>query len=247
MTKPRIGFFDFTGCEGCQLTVLNLEEKLLELLELVEIVEFREVMSEQCDQLDIAFVEGSICKSSEAERLRIIRDKATTLVALGACADTAGVNALSHFRDLKEMRREIYGGDHPPTMTDIPLPLSSFVKVDHRVPGCPIDGREFLEVLQALLLGRPPQLPSYSVCVECKLAELQCSFERDQVCLGPVTRAGCNALCLAAGDRCRGCRGLIDNPRSGPYYRILEDYGLTEEDILEEFRTFNVSGRGGRR
>jgi coenzyme F420-reducing hydrogenase gamma subunit len=247
MNKARIGFFDFTGCEGCQLTVLNLEEELLELLELVEIVEFREVMSGCCESLDIAFVEGSICTPTEEERLRTIRAQATTLVALGACADTAGVNALGHFRDLREMRREIYGGDHPPVTTDLPRPLSAIVAVDHRLPGCPIDGREFLAVLQALLLGRSPLLPSFSVCVECKLAEFPCAFEREQVCLGPVTRAGCNALCLAAGDRCRGCRGLIDNPRSGPYYRILEEYGLTEEEILEEFRTFNVPARGGER
>ncbi|BCR06569.1 cytochrome b [Desulfuromonas versatilis] len=242
--KPRIGFFDFTGCEGCQLTVLNLEEEFLELLELVEIVEFREVMSGAAESLDIAFVEGSICRPQEVERLKAIRARSKTLVALGACADTAGVNALGHFRDLQQMRREIYGGDAPQLLTEPPRPLQAWVQVDHRVPGCPIDGREFLAVLQALLMGRPPELPSYSLCVECKLAELPCTFERDQVCLGPVTRAGCKALCIEAGDRCRGCRGVIDNPRSDPYYRILEEHGLCAEDILQELRTFNVLGKG---
>ncbi len=242
--KPRIGFFDFTGCEGCQLTVLNLEDELLELLELVEIVEFREVSSESSEVLDIAFVEGSICRPDEAERLRAIRKKTTTLVALGACADTAGVNALCHFRDLKELRQEVYGGEFPQMMTEPPRALAEVVAVDYRVPGCPIDGREFLSVLQALLVGRPPELPSYSLCVECKLAELPCTFEAGQVCLGPVTRAGCKALCIEAGDRCRGCRGLIDNPRSDPYHRILEEQGLSVEEILQEFRTFNVEGRG---
>jgi len=95
-------------------------------------------------------------------------------------------------------------------------------------------------------MGRPPELPSFSVCVECKLAELPCTFEQQRVCLGPVTRAGCNALCIQGGDRCRGCRGLIDNPRSAPYYRILDEHGLSEEDILQEFRTFNIRGKGGR-
>jgi coenzyme F420-reducing hydrogenase gamma subunit len=244
--KTRIGFFDFTGCEGCQLTVLNLEEEFLELLELVDVVEFREVLSGQSDAIDIAFVEGSICRPDEAERLRSIREKSKTLVALGACADTAGVNALSWFRDIGELRREVYGSDAPHLLTEAPRPLEAVVAVDHRVPGCPIDGREFLSVLQALLMGRPPELPGYSLCVECKLAELPCTFEREQVCLGPVTRAGCRALCIAGGDRCRGCRGLIDNPRSGPYYRILEEHGLTAEDILQEFRTFNVQGKGGK-
>ncbi len=238
--KRRIGFFDFTGCEGCQLTVLNLEDCLLELLELVEIVEFREVMSGQGGELDIAFVEGSICRPEEVARLQAIRARSKTLVALGACADTAGVNALSHFRDLRQLQRAVYG-EHPPP-AGLPRPLSAVVQVDARVPGCPIDGKEFLAVLQALLMGKPPELPAYAVCVECKLAELPCTFDQGIVCLGPVTRAGCGALCLLGGDRCRGCRGLIDTPRSEPYGRILEEHGLSEEDILREFRTFNMSG-----
>jgi coenzyme F420-reducing hydrogenase gamma subunit len=244
--KPRVGFFDFTGCEGCQLTVLNLEEELLDLLELVEVVEFRAAMSGGGGPLDIAFVEGSISRPAEAERLRAIRERSRLLIALGACADTAGVNALVHCRDLDELRREVYGAQSPHLLTGPPQPLCAFVPVDGRLPGCPIDGREFLAVLQALIMGRPPELPSFSVCVECKLAELPCTFERRRVCLGPVTRAGCSALCLQGGDRCRGCRGLIDNPRSGPYWRILEEHGLTEEEILREFRTFNIKGRGGR-
>lgn len=244
--KVRVGFFDFTGCEGCQLTVLNLEDEFLELLELVDIVEFREISSAGGDLIDIAFVEGSICRQQDAERLRQIRNRSRLLVALGACADTAGVNALAHFQDLRQMCEEVYGAPAPQLTTFVPQPLSAFVPVDARVPGCPIDGREFLSVLQALLMGRPPELPSYSLCVECKLAELPCTFERGEVCLGPVTRAGCNALCIKGGDRCRGCRGLADNPRSGPYNAILEGYGLDVEAILREFRTFNVRGEAGK-
>lgn len=242
--KARVGFFDFTGCEGCQLTVLNLEEEFLELLELVDIVEFREISSQRGEILDIAFVEGSICRQQDAERLRLIRQRSRTLVALGACADTAGVNALAHFQDLKQMRLDVYGAEPEQVLTFVPQPLSAFVPVDARVPGCPIDGKEFLMVLQALLMGRPPELPSFSLCVECKLAEFPCTFERGEVCLGPVTRAGCNALCIRGGDRCRGCRGLAENPRSGPYRAILERHGLDVEDILKEFRTFNVRGEG---
>ena len=241
--KRRIGFFDFTGCEGCQLTVLNLEETLLDLLELVEIVEFREVMSGSGGELDIAFVEGSICRPDEVERLQAIRARTKTLVALGACADTAGVNALSHFRDLQQLQQAVYG-EHS-IAVGRPRPLSAVVTVDCRLPGCPIDGQEFLSVLKALLMGKPPELPAYAVCVECKLAELPCTFDQGIVCLGPVTRAGCGALCLLGGDRCRGCRGMIDNPRAEPYDRILLEHGLSEEDILREFRTFNISGEKG--
>lgn len=246
MSKPRVGFFDFTGCEGCQLTVLNLEEEFLELLELMEIVEFRELTSAQAPELDIAFVEGSICRPDEVQRLEAIRARSRTLIALGACADTAGVNALSYFAPPEELRGSVYGSDAPHLQTAHPKPLEVFVKVDGRVPGCPIDGQEFLAILQALLIGRSPELPGFAVCAECKLAELNCTFEKGIVCLGPVTRAGCRALCVAGGDRCRGCRGLVDQPRSGPYYSILEENGQTEEDILSEFRIFNLPGRGQR-
>ncbi|PLY04910.1 MAG: NADH:ubiquinone oxidoreductase [Desulfuromonas sp.] len=225
MNKRRIGFFDFTGCEGCQLTVLNLEEQLLELLELVDVVEFREVMSGTSDNLDIAFVEGSVRGEEEIERLQRIRQHARILVALGACADTAGINGLTRYCDGEK---------------EAPQPLQAHVKVDYRIPGCPIDGREFLEMLQGLLLDRHPELPVYSLCVECKLAELPCTFEDERLCLGPVVRAGCGAVCIAAGDRCRGCRGLVDNPRATPYNRVLEEHGVSAEQILAEFRVFNI-------
>ncbi|PLX94813.1 MAG: NADH:ubiquinone oxidoreductase [Desulfuromonas sp.] len=242
--KPRIGFFDFTGCEGCQLSVLNLESEFLELLELVEFVEFREVITGNGGALDIAFVEGSICRDDEVVRLRTIRERSRNLVALGACADTAGVNALATASSPEALRQKIYGCETPLLKTFPPSPLSDFVDVDARIPGCPIDGREFLAVLQALLMGRPPELPAYSLCVECKLAELPCTFEHGEICLGPVTRAGCDALCLRGGDRCRGCRGLIDAPRSAPYRKILEQNGLSVDEILREFRTFNVIDKG---
>lgn len=243
--KPRIGFFDFTGCEGCQLTILNLEEQWLELLELVELMEFREVMDGSGDgPLDIAFVEGSVCTEEQAMRLREIRRRSKVLVALGACADTAGVNALAAEAGPDALRRLVYGSDAAELRTTVPAPLRAVVPVDVRIPGCPIDGKEFLAVLQALLMGRPPELPGYALCVECKMAELPCTFDQGVVCLGPVTRAGCAAVCIQAGDRCRGCRGLIDAPRSGPYHRILEEHGLDAEAILSEFRTFNVRGRG---
>ncbi|GAB4259819.1 MAG: cytochrome b [Deferrisomatales bacterium] len=244
--KPRTGFFDFTGCEGCQLTVLNLEDELLELTELVEIAEFREVASGAGGELDLAFVEGSICSPQEEDRLRAIRARSRVLVALGACADTAGVNALSYADDLSALDAGVYGPGEPPRAAGYPRPLSAVVPVDHRIPGCPIDGREFLGVLQALVVGRIPELPPHPVCVECKLAELPCTFERGLLCLGPITRAGCRALCVEGGDRCRGCRGLVDNPREEPYFRILEEHGLTEEAILAELGVLHLSRRGGR-
>ncbi|NOY13949.1 MAG: NADH:ubiquinone oxidoreductase [Deltaproteobacteria bacterium] len=240
--KAKIGFFDFAGCEGCQLTVMNLEEELLQVLQLVEIVAFREVMggSATAARLDIAFVEGSICRPGDRERLLKIRRRSEILVALGSCADNGGVNALGSDRTPEVLCQQVYGANLPHLYTEPPQPLAAVVTVDYRIPGCPIDGREFLATLQALLLHQQPELPSFSVCVECKLAEYPCSFDDGQICLGPITRAGCRAICVEGGSYCRGCRGLIDSPRTSPYHRILEEHGLSVEEILDQYRTFNV-------
>jgi coenzyme F420-reducing hydrogenase gamma subunit len=244
--KPRIGFFDFAGCEGCQLTVMNLENELLQLLQLVQVVEFRELLSEQASRIDIAFVEGSICRPGDRKRLKQLRERSSVLVALGSCAVNGGVNALGSDRSAEVLRQQVYGSDLPHLYTEPPQPLAAVVKVDFRVPGCPIDGPEFLAILQALLLQQQPELPSFAVCVECKLAEYPCSFDRGQVCLGPITRAGCRAICIDGGAHCRGCRGLIDNPRTTPYHQILEQHGLTLEEILDQYRIFNIGEKGSR-
>ncbi len=244
--KAKIGLFDFAGCEGCQLTIMNLEEDLLQLLQLVEFVEFRELMSEHSEQIDIAFVEGSICRPGDRQRLQSIRERSRLLVALGSCADNGGVNALGSDRTAEVLRQQVYASDLPHLYTETPRPLSAVVQVDYRVPGCPIDGREFLAILQALLLQQHPELPSFAVCVECKLAEYPCSFDHGQVCLGPVTRAGCQAICIDGGGHCRGCRGLIENPRTSPYHRILEQHGLSIEAILDQYRTFNIGEQENR-
>ena len=238
--KPRVGFFDFTGCEGCQLTVLNLADSLLELLDLVEVVEFREVLTGGGADLDIAFIEGSICRADEVERLKQIRARTKTLVAMGACADLAGINTAHVGTNAEQLVRDVYGSDSAHLLAGPARPVSAIVPVDCRIPGCPIDGGEFFTVLQSLLLETLPELPNFAVCVECKLAELPCTFERGIVCLGPVVRAGCNAICVAGGDRCRGCRGLVDAPRESAYHRVLETYDRTVEDILEEYRIYNL-------
>lgn len=238
--KPRVGFFDFTGCEGCQLTILNLAERLLDVLDLVDVVEFREVQSGEGEMLDIAFVEGSICRPAERERLLEIRSRSKKLVTLGACADLAGINTVHQEYTDEDLVQSVYGCDSPHLRSGPAQPVSGIVPIDGRVPGCPVDGEEFLSILHAMLLDRPAELPSFPLCVECKLAELPCTFEQGVVCLGPIVRAGCDALCVAGGDRCRGCRGLVDNPRDGSYHRVLNAYELTIDEILDEYRTYNL-------
>jgi len=236
--KPKIAFFDFAGCEGCQLQVLDLEDEIPELIKLVEIVNFREASSERHDDDEIAFVEGSITTNHDIERVKGIRERAKILVAFGACACTGGINAIKNTMPLEEVRRYVYGEKWKCFDTIPTKPVSAVVAVDYELPGCPPNKREFLELVKCLLMGKPFRLPNYPVCVECKLKENLCVFEKGMVCLGPITRAGCEAACPSRGNYCMGCRGLVDNPNVDSHREVLEKYGLTVEQILREFRLF---------
>lgn len=207
--KPKIAFFDFAGCEGDQLQVANLEERLLDILGHVEVVNFREVATRFGDKYDIAFVEGSITRPADEERLKEIRSRASVLVALGACATIGGINCLKNFMAEDVYREEVYGPHARWYPTYAARPLKSVVKVDAEVPGCPIDVNEFARIVKEVLIGRAPFLPDWPVCVECKEAGNICRFEMGRMCLGIITRAGCGACCVTEGAHCWGCRGLV--------------------------------------
>jgi sulfhydrogenase subunit delta len=236
--KPKIAFFDFASCEGCQLQVVNLEAEMLDVVGAVDIVQFREAMTEKSDDYAIAFVEGSITREKDIPRLRGIRKQASILVAMGACATIGGVNGLKNFQPLDEVRRYVYGEKAPWYDTFPARPIDAFVPVDHYIHGCPIHKAEFLRVVQSLLLGKKPEIPSYPVCVECKRAGNVCVFELGLTCLGPVTRAGCGAWCPTYRDNCSGCRGLVPNPNVNSEKEVLGKYGLTVDQAVNQFRLF---------
>jgi len=237
--KPKIAFFDFASCEGCQLQIANLEDELLDVLNLVEVVNFREVMTEKADDYAIAFVEGAITRPHDEERLKAIRAQAAILVAYGACAHLGGVNCMKNYFDQDKVRAAVYGDKAGWFDTYPARPLSAVVKVDAVIPGCPVDKKEVVRTIKALLMGKTPRLPEYPVCVECKLAENVCVFEKGLTCLGPVTVAGCGALCPSFGNKCIGCRGLVANPNVNAHKQILQERGLTVEQMLNSFRMFD--------
>ncbi len=243
--KIRVAFFDFASCEGCQLQVIDLEESILDLVEIVDVVSFREAMKEHSDDYDIAFIEGSIVRPMDEERLKYIRSRARILVALGACACIGGVNALRNQFSAKDVKKMVYGDADDADIKGNPyfdlLPLKAVdevVKVDYYIHGCPIDKREFGRMITALALGKEPEIPNYPVCVECKKNGNVCVFEEGKFCLGPVTRAGCDARCPSNGSGCEGCRGLLDDPNIDSELEVLQKYGLTLEDALDKFRIF---------
>lgn len=237
-TKPRIAFFDFAGCEGCQLTVIDSLQTYPELLEAVDIVQFREAMSEKDDDFTIAFVEGSCTRHSDEKRLQKIREQARIVVALGACAHLGGINAVRNLQPLDQVRRVVYGEKAETYETAIARPISDFIPIDGFIPGCPIDPDEFIRGVKTLLQGNRPYIPNHPVCVECKLRENLCLFHQGKVCLGPITRAGCGALCPSLGVGCEGCRGLIPNPNIPGLREVMAEHGWSDEGITAKIRLF---------
>ncbi len=243
--KPKVAFFDFACCEGCQLQVANLEEDIIKLLDLVDLVEFREVMTGSTSETyDIAFIEGSITRKSDEERLKDIRERSTLLVAYGQCAVNGGINRLKNvWHSMDDVKKCVYGDDsNMPHLDTYPTKgVDEVVKVDLYIPGCPINRDEFLRMVKELSLGIMPRLPNHPVCVECKLKENICLFDKGVICLGPLARAGCGAICPSNGSPCEACRGTVDNPNKNAMHEILDKYNYTVEEIKRAINLFGVN------
>lgn len=242
MPKPRVAIFDFACCEGCQLQIVNMEEDILGLLSQVEVVEWREAISDHSDQYDIALIEGSITRPEDEQRLRVIRERAQVLVALGACATIGGVNKLkNNFPSLEQAQRIVYGDAAPmPHLATAPTKaVHEVVPVDYQVHGCPMSIAEFSYVVRCLAMGVAPVIPNYPVCVECRRRGNPCRYEYGEICLGVVTRAGCNAPCPTAGYYCFGCRGLLDDPNVTAAKDVMDRYGKTPDDLRDRLLMFN--------
>lgn len=240
--RPRIAVFSLTGCEGCSLTILEQEQELLMLLDAVEIVNFREIMSGgETEDIDIGFVDGAVSTPHDAAEARRFRKACRVLVAIGACACLGGVNALKHQQPSPEYRHAVYGDRAIQFPTADAQPLSAVVRVDYELPGCPMVGAEFLRFVRHALSGRPFRLPPYPVCVECKQRGNLCLYETGELCLGPVTRAGCAAICTTYGARCEGCRGLLGGEVLQTFLQNARTlYGVSPDRILERLRLFGT-------
>lgn len=236
--KPKVAFFDFAGCEGDQLQVANLEERLLEIASHLEIVRFREIKTIKQDDYDIAFVEGSITRPEDEPRIRAIRENAKILVAIGACATIGGINCLKNFINESEYKSIVYGASGSWYATYPARPLSAVVKVDMEIHGCPIDKNEFARAVKELLLGKIYSPPDHPVCVECKMAGNICRFEQGKLCLGIVTRAGCGACCVTEGSVCWGCRGLAPEANVDAAKQIMDEHGFSWLEAQDHLRLY---------
>jgi len=243
MSKPSLAVHKFSSCDGCQLSILNLEDELLDLVGAVEVAYFLEATSKvQPGPYDIAMVEGSITTPHEAERIQKIRAESATLIAIGTCATAGGIQALRNFADVEEFASFTY--DHPEHLHYLgtSTPISQHVSVDLEIWGCPLNKYQLLEAVVALLQQRKPRLPSHSVCLDCKRNGTVCVMVAGNIpCVGPVTRSGCGALCPAMSRGCYGCFGPApeaDLDTLFPRINQLERYPGESVHLLRNFSGF---------
>ena len=207
--KPTVAVYKFSSCDGCQLSLINMEDELLDLANAIDIAFFLEATrAVKAGPYDIALVEGSVTTEHEVERIQEIRRQAKVLVALGTCATAGGIQALRNFAEADNYAKLVYA--HPEYLHYLKTskPISEYVKVDLDLWGCPVNKAQVIEVIVAMLENRKPNLPSYTVCLECKRRSTICVLvDKGIPCLGPATAAGCGALCPAYGRGCYGCFG----------------------------------------
>ena len=242
-TRPKLAVWKFASCDGCQLTLLNCEDELIPLAGEVEIAYFPEATRAVVEgPYDVSLVEGSITTPEDEERIHRVRAASTRLVTIGACATSGGIQALRNFADVAEFRSVVYA--HPEYLSTLGTStgIAEHVRVDYELRGCPVDRRQLLEVLAAELQGRTPRIPSHSVCVECKQRGNVCvTVAHGTPCLGPVTQAGCGALCPTFSRGCYGCFGPQDSPNTSSMADRLSQLGMSEPEVVRVFRTFNAA------
>jgi sulfhydrogenase subunit delta len=241
--KPKLAVWKFASCDGCQLTLLDCEDQLLRLAGEVEIAQFLEATSGSVEgPYDLSLVEGSITTAHDAERIREVRAASRALVTIGACATAGGIQALRNFADVDEFVRVVYASPEYVSTLATSTPIAEHVPVDFELRGCPIDKGQLLEVVSAFLHGRRPGIPSTSVCTECKRRGTVCVMvAHGTPCLGPVTHAGCGALCPAYNRGCYGCFGPMETPNTVSLTRQLKVLGMGDRGVERVFGTFNAN------
>ena len=239
---PRVAVYKFASCDGCQLSLLDCEDELLAVAGAIEIADFREASSAVSPgPYDLVLVEGSITTPHDVELIAKIRAQAKVLVTIGACATAGGIQALRNFGNVAEFARAVYAKPEYIVTLATSTPVSAHVPVDFELRGCPISKGQLLEVISAYLGDRAPNVPTESVCVECKRRGTVCVVvAHGRPCLGPVTQTGCGALCPSYTRGCYGCYGPQDTPNTGSLIHRFHDLGLEPAAVTRVFRTFNA-------
>jgi coenzyme F420-reducing hydrogenase gamma subunit len=241
LDKPRLAVFKFASCDGCQLSLLDAEDELLAVADRVEIAYFVEARRKMLEgPYDVSLVEGSISTPEQVEQIKKVRADSKFLVAIGACATAGGIQALRNWRTVDDFVRIVYAVPSYIDTLATSTPISEHVSVDFELRGCPINKYQLLDLVTALLVGRQPRVPAYSVCLECKRRGTVCIMVAQGIpCLGPVTQAGCGAICPAYNRGCYGCYGPMEAPNTDALGQRFLDLGVSSEEIVRMLRSFN--------
>ncbi len=247
--KPKLAVWKFASCDGCQLSLLDCEDELLAIAGAVEIAHFVEASRATVrGPYDLSLVEGSITTAADAERIQEVRRASRHLVTIGACATAGGIQALRNFRDVKEFVAIVYATPEYVSTLARSTAIAEHVFVDFELRGCPINKLQLVDVIAAFLHGRKPVTPTHSVCVECKLDGAVCVMVAHATpCLGPVTQAGCGALCPRYDRGCYGCYGPMETPNTAALARHWLALGAGRVDLVRAFRGFNADAEAFRR
>lgn len=247
--KPKLAVWKFASCDGCQLSLLDCEDELLALTNEVQIANFAEASRAVVrGPYDLSLVEGSITTPHDAERIHQVRRSSKSLVTIGACATAGGIQALRNFKDVKEFISIVYANPQYIETLNKSTPISDHVRVDFELRGCPINKQQLVEVISAFLNRRKPNTPPHGVCIECKRRETVCVMvAHGTPCLGPVTHAGCGAICPSYARGCYGCFGPMESSNTRSLSSQCSQLGVKEQDLLRTFRSFNASAQPFRR
>ena len=240
--KPKLAVWKFASCDGCQLSLLDCEDELLAIAGEIQIAYFLEASSAKVKgPYDLSLVEGSITTPGDAERIHEVRHSSRFLVTIGACATAGGIQALRNFADVKDWIPAVYASPDYISTLATSSAISDHVPVDLELRGCPIDKGQLVEAITAFLGARRPNLPTTSVCFECKARGIPCVLvAKGTPCLGPVTMAGCGALCPAYDRGCYGCFGPMETPNTRALAERWKELGIDDRGLVRAFRTYNA-------
>ena len=240
--KPKLAVWKFASCDGCQLSLLDCEDELLAIAGAVEIAYFPEASRAVVKgPYDLSLVEGSITTPHDAQRIHKIRRASKHLVPIGACATAGGIQALRNFKDVREFTTMVYARPEHISVLNKSTPISDHVFVDYELQGCPINKNQLIELLSAFLSGRKANVPKHSVCLECKARGNVCVMvAHETMCLGPVTQAGCGAICPGYNRGCYGCFGPKETPNTASLSHWLVGHGKKNDELIRAFRGFNA-------
>lgn len=240
--KPKLAVWKFSSCDGCQLSLLDCEDELLAVAGAITIANFPEASRLVAKgPYDVSLVEGSITTPHDAERIHKIRRISKCLITIGACATAGGIQALKNFKDVKEFTSIVYANPAYIHTLNKSTAISDHIKVDYELRGCPINKYQLVEVLSALLNDRKPNIVPQSVCMECKRRGTVCVMvSQGTPCMGPVTHAGCGAICPSYGRGCYSCFGPKESPNTSSMANLFQKLGYWKPDLVRAFRSFNA-------